>query len=357
MVGGDASDLADMAGMNESARMNERKVLGRIIAFAVIASAVVMLIATMIVLDQRPRTHDAYIFAYSAGITPEVSGRIVEADIQNDQFVHKGDVLLRIDPEPFEMKLRQADAQVEALQADIDLTSRQVSAQGSGAQAAAHDVDRARQQLALAHDTVERMAPLLAKGFVTAQQMDEARTNERTANAQLAATTQQALQAKQAIGDVESLKAQLLGAQAARDLAARDVRETVIRAPVDGRITGFNLSVGSFAVDGHPLFTLIDNDHWYAIANFRETDLRHLQIGDRATVWVMGHDEYPLQGVVESLGPGVQPEGQAGPGLPEVDRNLNWVVVAQRFPVWVRVDHADTRFLRIGATASVKVLK
>jgi multidrug efflux system membrane fusion protein len=357
MVGGDASDLADMAGMNESAHMNEKKVLGRIIAFVVIASAVVMLITTMIILDQRPRTHDAYVFAYSAGITPEVSGRIIEADIQNDQLVHKGDVLLRIDPEPFEMKLRQADAQVAALQADIDLTGRQVSAQGSGAQAAARDVDRARQQLALAHDTVERMAPLLAKGFVTAQQMDEARTNERTANAQLAAATQQALQAKQAIGDVESLKAQLLGALAARDLAERDVHETVIRAPVDGRIAGFNLSVGSFAVDGHPLFTLIDNNHWYAIANFRETDLRHLQVGDRATVWVMGHDEHPLQGVVESLGSGVQPEGQAGPGLPEVDRNLNWVVVAQRFPVWVRVDHVDTTFLRIGATASVKVVK
>ena len=140
-------------------------------------------------------------------------------------------------------------------------------------------------------------------------------------------------------------------------MAARDVRETVIRAPVDGRITGFNLSIGSFAVEGHPLFTLIDNTHWYAIANFRETDLRHLQPGDRATVWVMGHDEHPLQGVVESLGSGVQPEGQAGPGLPEVDRNLNWVVVAQRFPVWVRLEHADASFLRIGATASVKVMK
>jgi len=337
--------------------MSEKTTLGRIIAFVAIASAVVMLITTMIVLDQRPRTHDAYIFAYSAGITPEVSGRIVESNIRNDQFVHQGDVLLRIDPEPFNMKLRQAKAQAAALEAEIDLTSRQVTAQGSGAQAAAREVDRARQQLALAHNTVERMAPLLAKGFVTAQQMDEARTNERTASAQLAATIQQASQAQEAIGDVESLKAQLLGAQAAQDLAARDVRETVIRAPVDGRITGFNLSIGSFAVDGHPLFTLIDDNHWYAIANFRETDLHHLKVGNRATVWVMGHDEHPLRGVVESLGSGVQPEGQAGPGLPEVNRNLNWVVVAQRFPVWVRLDHADRGFLRIGATASVKVAK
>jgi multidrug efflux system membrane fusion protein len=343
--------------MKETAHMATNTTLGKVIAFVAITSAVVLLITTMIVLDQRPRTHDAYVFAYSAGITPEVSGRIVESNIQNDQFAHKGDVLLRIDSEPFDLKLRQANAQVAALEADIDLTSRQVTAQGSGAQAAARQVDRARQQLALAHNTVERMAPLLAEGFVTAQQMDETRTNERTANTQLAAAIQQASQATEAIGDVESLKAQLLGAQAAQALAARNVRETIIRAPVDGRVTGFNLSIGSFAVEGHPLFTLIDNTHWYAIANFRETDLRHLQSGDRATIWVMGHDEHPLQGVVESLGSGVRPEGQAGPGLPEVDRNLNWVVVAQRFPVWVRLDHPDASFLRIGATASVKVTK
>ena len=337
--------------------MSEKTTLGRIVAAIAIASAIALLITTMIVMDQRPRTHDAYVYAYSAGITPEVSGRIVVANIQNDQVVRKDDVLLRIDSEPFEMKLRQAESQIAALQADIDLTGRQVTSQGSGAQAAAREVDRARQQFSLAHNTVVRMAPLLVNGFVTAQQMDEARTNERTAGSQLAAAIQQASQAKEAVGDVESLKAQLLGAEAARDLAARDVRETVIRAPVGGRITGFNLSIGSYATQGHPLFTLIDNSHWYAVANFRETDLRHLRIGDHATIWVMGNDEHPLQGVIESLGPGVQPDGQAGPGLPEVDRNLNWVVVAQRFPVWVRLDHADTNFLRIGATASVRVTR
>ncbi len=82
----DTGDLAAVAGMKETPRMSEKTILGRIIALVAIASAIVMLIATMIVLDQRPRTHDAYVFAYSAGITPEVSGRIVESNIQNDQF-------------------------------------------------------------------------------------------------------------------------------------------------------------------------------------------------------------------------------------------------------------------------------
>jgi multidrug efflux system membrane fusion protein len=339
----------------ETSSMQAKTALGRVIAILSIVSALALIIVAMIVVDKRPRTHDAYIFAYSAGITPEVSGRIVAIHIRNDQYVHQGDVLLQIDPEPFELKLRQANAQVAALQAEIDLTGRQVTAQGSGAQAAARNVDRAQQQLALAHDTLARMEPLLPKGFVTAQQIDEARTNERTAASQLAAATQQAAQAKEAIGDVESLKAQLLGAEAEEALAARDLRETVIRASVNGKVVGFNLAPGSFAVAGHPLFTLIDDNSWYAVANFRETDLRGLHAGDAATVWVMGNEGQPLHGVVESLGAGVQPEGAAGPGLPDVDRNLNWVVVAQRFPVWVRLNESSQPFLRIGATASVRV--
>jgi multidrug efflux pump subunit AcrA (membrane-fusion protein) len=203
----------------ETSSMQAKTALGRVIAILSIVSALALIIVAMIVVDKRPRTHDAYIFAYSAGITPEVSGRIVAIHIRNDQYVHHGDVLLQIDPEPFELKLRQANAQVAALQAEIDLTGRQVTAQGSGAQAAARNVDRAQQQLALAHDTLARMEPLLPKGFVTAQQIDEARTNERTAASQLAAATQQAAQAKEAIGDVESLKAQLLGAEAEEALA------------------------------------------------------------------------------------------------------------------------------------------
>ena len=116
--------------------MHAKTALGRIVAIISIASALALIVISMIVVDKRPRTHDAYIFAYSAGITPEVSGRIVAIHVRNDQFVHKGDVLLQIDPEPFELKVQQANAQVAALQADIDLTGRQVNAQGSGAEAA-----------------------------------------------------------------------------------------------------------------------------------------------------------------------------------------------------------------------------
>lgn len=341
--------------MNAHESKTANPIMGKALALFAVAAAVGTIVLSMIVVDRRPRTHDAYIYAYSAGLTPEVSGRVIWIGVHNGQSVRKGQVLLKIDPEPFALKLRQSQAQVAALQAEIDLTGRQINAQGSGAQAAAREEDRARLQLALAHDTLQRMLPLLAKGFVTVQQIDQARTDERSAQAQLAAAAQQAAQAKENIGDVESLRAQLLGAQASEALAARNLRETSIISPVDGRVVGFNLAPGSFASEGRPLLTVIDDAAWYAVADFRETDLRHITPGERATAWLMGREDQPLRGTVESLGPGVQPEGAVGPGLPQVDRNLNWVVVAQRFPVWIHLDRGGTPFLRVGATASVRV--
>ena len=329
--------------------------LGRVITFATLVVAFVLLAAMVYVTDRRPRTHDAHLFAYTAGIAPEVSGRLVAIHVVNNQLVKKGDVLVEVDPEPFELRLRQAKAKVAALKADIDLTGRQVNSQTSGALAAATQIERAKEQFALARSTRQRLEPMVGKGYVTQQQIDEARTNERTASAALAASTQQAAQAHEAIGDTASLIEQLNGAEAAEALAARDLREATIHAPFDGRVVGLQLAEGSFAVAGSPLFTLIKLHEWYAVADFRETDLTNIHVGDKATAWLMGMENQPVHGHVESLGAGVQPEDKAGPGLPMVERTLNWVVVAQRFPVWVRLDDPPEEAMRIGATASVKV--
>jgi multidrug efflux system membrane fusion protein len=323
-----------------------------VLSFVLAAAAIVV---SVLVVNHRPRTHDAYVFAFNAGMAPEVSGRIIALNVTNNVMVHKGDPLLVIDPEPFQLRLAQAQAQVMALRAQIDLTSRQVTSQGSGANAAARQVDRASAQLTLARSTLARLQPLLEPGYVTSQQVDDAKGHEREAAAQLASAEQQASQAREAIGDVATLTAQLKAAEATEALAARDLRLTTVTAPFDGRIVGVNIAVGTFASAGQPLFTLIDSGRWYAVADFRETDLANIQPGAEATVWLMGHEDRPIRGHVESLGGGVQPQGTSGPGLPSVDRNLNWVVVAQRFPVWIRLEDASENIVRTGATASVRV--
>jgi len=171
----------------------------------------------------------------------------------------------------------------------------------------------------------------------------------------LTAATQQANQARQAVGDTASLSAQLAAAEATEALAARDLRVATLCAPFSGTVVGLQIADGAYAVAGQPLFTLIKDDEWYAIADFRETELPRIAVGDPATVWTMSDDGHAIHGKVLSLERGVQPDDRSGPGLPVVGRTLDWVVVAQRFPVWIRLDDPPPHLARIGATASVRV--
>jgi multidrug efflux system membrane fusion protein len=328
---------------------------GKVIAFGSIVAAVILGILVVFAIDRRPRTHDARLFAFSAAMASEINGRIVRVCVSNDQPVTKGSPLILIDPVPYEMQLRQARAQVAALKAQIGLTGRQVESQGSGAQAAESQVQRAREQLKYAQDTRQRLEPLVVPGFVTQQQLDEARTNESSAQAALNALTKSATQARQAVGDTLSLEAQLEGAEAAEALAARNLELTTLRAPFDGVVVGLQIAEGTFALSGRPLFSLIKSDAWYAIADFRETELPRIAVGDRATVWTMANSERAIGGRVESLGSGVQSTDQDGPDLPKVGRDLDWVVVAQRFPVWIHLDSPPPEAMHVGMTASVKV--
>ena len=343
--------------MNDSSHQSTGVTLrGKVIATIVILAAIVLTAWVVFTIDRRPRTHDARIFAFSAAMAPEINGRIVQVLISNDQHVEAGQPLILIDPEPYEMQLREARAQVAALKAQIDLTGRQVTAQGSGVQAAENQVARAREQLRLNEETRKRLEPLLGPGYVTQQQIDEARTNEATALASLQQVTHSATQARQAVGDTFSLQAQLEGTEAAEALAARNLRLTTLRSPFAGIVVGLQIAEGTFAVSGHPLFSLIKSDAWYAIADFRETELPRIAVGDPATIWTMAESDRAFTGRVESLGAGVQSSDQDGPGLPQVGRDLNWVVVAQRFEVWVRLDHPPPEAMHSGMTASVKVL-
>jgi membrane fusion protein, multidrug efflux system len=328
---------------------------GKIIAIAAVSLAIVLGILVLFAIDRRPRTHDARIFAFSAAMATEIGGRIVQILVANDQDVAKGEPLLIVDPVPYELQLRQARAQVAALKAQIALTGRQVTSQGSGAQAAMSQVQRARDLLRYAEDTRKRLEPLVKPGFVTQQQLDEAKTNEASAESSLQALTRSATQARQAVGDTLSLEAQLEGAEAAAANAERNLDLTTLRAPFAGKVVGLQIAEGTFAIAGHPLFSLIKSDAWYAIADFRETELSRIAIGDRATVWTMSESNRAFAGRVESLGAGVQSTDQDGPGLPVVGRDLNWVVVAQRFPVWIRLDPAPAFAMHVGLTASVKV--
>jgi membrane fusion protein, multidrug efflux system len=335
-----------------------RKALGVLVSVIALAGVLVTVVLATRRIDQRPRTDDAYLQADLVHMAPDVSGRIVELDVGDNQAVRKGDVLFRIDPDPYQMHVDQARAAVRDLEAKLALTTDQVVAQTSKANAAVSGIDTAEAQRALATSTLARIEPLLGRGFVTAQQVDQARTARRTAQLGLQQARLQADEARQAITNTKPTEAELEGARATLALAERDLNKTVVRAPCDGRITALDIAAGEFAATGHPLFTIIDTEHWYAIGNFRETDLAGIQPGQRATVYVMAQPSRVLRGEVDTLGWGVASDVSATiGGLPHVESTLNWVRIAARFPVRILLDAPPGDLMRYGATAVIVIEK
>ena len=333
-----------------------RKALGILVSLLALAGLLVTVVLATRRIDQRPRTDDAYLQADLVHLAPDVSGRIIELDVRDNQAVRKGDVLFRIDPEPYRMRADQARATVQGLEAKLALTADQVAAQTSKAGAAERGIGSADAQRALASSTLGRLEPLLGRGFVTAQQVDQARTTQRTAQIALQQAQLQADEARQAITNTKPTEAELEGARATLALAERDLNKTVVRAPCDGRITALDIAAGEFAATGHPLFTIIDTEHWYAIGNFRETDLAGMEPGQRATVYVMAQPSRPLRGEVDSLGWGVASDVSATVGgLPHVERTLNWVRIAARFPVRILLEAPPDDLMRFGATAVIVI--
>ncbi len=268
-----------------------KKTIGLLITLCSIVLVLITGILVALQLDGRPRTDDAFLTADIANIAPDVSGRIVSLNIVNNQSVKAGDILFVIDPEQFQLKLNSAKAQQN-----------------------------------LASLTLDRKEPLLKKGYVTAEEIDEARATKETAGA-------------------------------SADLAKRDLRNSIVVAPFTGKIVGLNIAVGQYATTGQALFTMIDTSKWYAVANFREREVEKMKVGAEATVYVMANPNRVLKGYVESIGWGVQPEdativtGQ----LPSVPKTLDWVRLAQRFPVRILIENPPDDLMRIGASVVVVV--
>jgi membrane fusion protein, multidrug efflux system len=335
-----------------------RKTLGILVSLMTLIGVLVTGVLVTHRIDERPRTDDAYLQADLVHMAPDVSGRIIELDVRDNQKVHRGQVLFRIDPEPYRLRVDQARATVLGLEATLAVTADQVASQTSKADVAARGIGAAEAQSVLAASTLARLEPLLGRGYVTAQQVDQARTTQRTAQIALLQSRLQAAEARQGITSTRPIAADLEAARATLALAERDLNKTVVHAPCDGRITSLDIAAGEFAAVGVPLFTIIDTEHWYAVGNFRETDLAAIKPGQRATIYVMAQPSRPLRGRVDSLGWGVASDVSATfGGLPHVERTLNWVRIAARFPVRILLDAPPGDLMRLGASAVIVIEK
>lgn len=328
------------------------------LAIVLVVVTVLLLLFVIRLVDREPRTDDAYVYADTIDVVPEVNGRIAELAVRDNQAVKQGDLLFQIDPRPYEDALTRAQASLVALDKQIALTHRTVNAQQYNAQSARAAVERARANAEQAADTLHRTAPLLSPGYVSAQDVDLARTAQRATQAELATAELRAQQAAAAVSGVDALVAQRAVLEAEIAIARLNLEFATVRAPFDGRVASLKTSTGQFASVLKPVFTLIDTRQWYVVANFRETELKGIRVGTPATVYLLSDTSQRFNGTVDSISYGVLPNegGIASPGgLPHIERTLNWVHVAQRFPVKILVENPNPALFRVG-TSAVAVL-
>lgn len=318
-------------------------------------------IAVGLYIDHRvtayPSTDDAAIDADVVHIAATVGGRILEIPAVENASVKKGDLLFRIDPVPYEFALAQAEAELALAQASLETQRRIVSTQQSTAMIAAEQTKRAQTNYELSIRTVERLKPLAEKGYAPLQQFDQAETAQRDATTSLLQAKEQEAAAIRAIDTVAGAESAVRARRAALAIAQRALDNTVVRAPHNGRVVGLTVLAGEIVAPSQSLFTLIGTDEWFAVANFRETALRPIKVGECATVYSLIDRTKPIKGVVASIGWGILDTGKVNlpRSLPLVEQSVNWVRVAQRFPVRIRLEQPPESLARVGASAVVEI--
>jgi membrane fusion protein, multidrug efflux system len=293
-------------------------------------------------------TEDAYVNARIVQVSSQVMGQVVSVPIQQDQVVHKGDVLFEIDRRPFEAVLAEAQGRLWQAQQGVPQETSDVHA----AQA---EVQQQLANLANAEAAYRRTADLLARNFVSRQAADDARARVDSARAAVAAAQARLERARATMPTQENATPALRIAQAAVDRAKLDLEHTTVRAMEDGIVTRFDLAPGTVVTPGAPLFALVVDKSYWVDANFKETELGGMRPGLPATIVVDMYPKHEFHGHVVSLAGGT---GAAFSLLPPQNASGNWVKVAQRIPVKVSVEDQDPAFpLRVGATATVDVAR
>jgi membrane fusion protein, multidrug efflux system len=305
----------------------------------------------------NPMSSEAVLSADIVNVASTVAGRVVALPVKDNQRVSKGDVLFKLDPTAYQLAVQQTKADLALAEATRDAEQRTIAAETSNAAIANKQIERAQTNLALTEKTLARLLPLESKGFVTSQSVDTARTARDDARTSLNQALLQSEAADALITTLGTSQALVDARRAAVAIAEHELAATEVRAPHDGLVVGLHVSTGNVVLPGQSMFTLIDSKHWFVTATFPEDELDRIAVGHCAKVYVLSDRSRALQGRVESIGWGVISEQMINlpRGLPYVPKSLNWVRIAQRFPVRIELDNPPADLMRVGASAVVMI--
>jgi membrane fusion protein, multidrug efflux system len=296
-------------------------------------------------------TDDAYVQAARVAISTDISGRVAEIDVHDNDRVKAGQVLFRLDPRPFQIAVDEAKAQLATVRYQIHAMKATYHQKRADARATEATVDYQQHEF-------DRQQRLVTSGTASQQQFEQARQAYETGRQQLASKQQDVAVALANIGGDPDIPLDqhpmVQHAQAALDRAELNLSYAVIKAPENGIVTKVEqLQVGDYVNASTPLFSLMSTERVWVEANFKETELTHMRSGQAATVEVDTYPDVVFPAKVESLSPGT---GLTFSLLPPENATGNWVKVVQRLPVRVSIDRFEPDApLHAGLSATVEV--
>ncbi len=294
-------------------------------------------------------TDDAYLKANLVNISAEVTGTVTRVAVRENQQVHRGDLLLQIDPSPYDVAVNQAEATLTQTRLQIDSLKASYAQKQASLRSA--QADLAYQQ---SHD--RRVREMHAKGVVSGSTLDEAEHGLQLAQSRIVEVQHEIAEVRAQLGGDPEVDAEMhpsyQAALASLNKARLDLQRTQVRAPLDG-IASKVAEPGEYAMPGLPLMSVVASQDLWVEANLKESQLEHVRAGQAVTIAVDAYRSTQWDGVVDSIG---QATGAEFSLLPAQNATGNWVKVVQRVPVRIRItQREDAPPLRAGMSSEIRI--
>ena len=299
--------------------------------------------------DHFVSTDNAYVQQDKVSVSAQVTGNIVAVAVRENQQVAAGDLLFSIDPEPFRIAIAQADAAIASAQVRVTGLETELATTGV-------DISGAREDVAFFEQEYRRQSELMQRGFTTRARLQQAEHALSDARSKLAEADAAAMEARAALATAPvapGVNPAVLAAQAQRRRAQLELSRAEVRAPVAGKISQADrLQLGQMMTQGLPALTIVRSGDSWVEANFKETDLARMRVGQPAKLDFDAYPDMEVRGHVASIGAGTGSEFSV---LPAQNASGNWVKVTQRVPVRIAIDGKPARPLIAGLSAHVRV--